>query len=61
MEATIALTLHGGEEVIFEKPDVRVIERISNGSKVTLIHGEQHLVNEDPTTILELLKHRSEQ
>lgn len=59
MEDTITLTLHTGEAVIFSKPEVRVIERMEFGSKVTLVEGSQHLVNEDPNTILELLKTRS--
>lgn len=59
MESTITLTLEAGESVVFEKPDVRVIERMPVGARVTLINGDQHFVNEDPPTILELLKSRS--
>lgn len=56
MEATIALTLHTGEQAIFEKAKVRVIERMEFGSQITLVEGEQYLVNECTDTILELLK-----
>lgn len=59
MEATIALTLHTGEQAIFEKAKVRVIKRMEFGSQITLVQGEQYLVNEDTESILELLKHRS--